>query len=136
MYDTLGVRNVWIGDAAHGSARQITSYTADDGNDVGEIAWSPDARAIAYTRGQTLEDDAPANVASAPEGPSFREIWIVLVEGGGAPRAVGVGHSPIFSPDGSRLVFINNHRIMTIDLRGTDSPTPLLTDFGEVRTIT
>ncbi len=136
VFDARGARNIWIGDAAHGiSARQVTNFTGDDGNDVGEVAWSPDARAIAFTRGQTLEDDAPANVASAPEGPSFREIWVVPTEGGN-PRKLSIGHSPVFSPDGSRFVFLDNHRIMTVDPRGTEAPHALLTDFGEVRSIT
>ena len=41
-FNDRGVRNVWIADTG-GSARAITAFTQDDGNDIGELAWSPNA---------------------------------------------------------------------------------------------
>ena len=135
VFDTKGVRNIWIGDA-HGAVRahQVTAYTGDDGHDLGDLAWSPDARAITYVRGQTLEDDGPANVASTPEGPTGREVWVVPAAGG-APRKVGMGHSPAFSPDGRMLVFLDKRRIMVADPQGGSGgeAKPLLTDEGGIR---
>jgi hypothetical protein len=54
VFSTKGCSNIWVADPSHGAkARQITPYTEDDGYDIGELAWSPDARSIAYTRGQS-----------------------------------------------------------------------------------
>ncbi len=132
VFNAKGVRNIWVGEAGGAvRARQITAYTGDDGHDVGDLAWSPDARSIAYVRGQTLEDDGPANVAGTPEGPMAREVWIVPAAGG-APRKVGVGHSPSFSPDGRLLVFLDKRRIMAAD-PATGDAKPLLTDEGGIR---
>jgi dipeptidyl aminopeptidase/acylaminoacyl peptidase len=126
-----GVRNIWIADAA-GAARKITAYTADDGFDVGELAWSPDGATIAFVRGKTLEDDRPAKVDSAPGGPVPREIWAVSAAGG-EPRKLGTGHSPSFSPDGSRLIYLDKRQILSVDPRGNGRAEPLLTDLGMIR---
>lgn len=136
VFDARGVRNIWVGDAAGAvKSRQITNYTQDDGNDAGELAWSSDARLIAYTRGQTLEDDAPANVISAPGGPSSREIWMVPVAGG-EPRKIGLGHSPSFSPAGGQLIFLDKRQIIGVDLQGGAAPHPLIVDEGNIRSTT
>ena len=59
VFDAKGCSNIWVADTSHGvKARQITSYTKDDGLDIGELAWSPDATSIAFTRGESLEEDS------------------------------------------------------------------------------
>jgi dipeptidyl aminopeptidase/acylaminoacyl peptidase len=130
VFNDAGVRNIWV--ASDGSARPITTYTADNGFDIGELAWSPDARLIAFTRGQTLEDDKPANVVSAPAGPMPRTIWVVPAAGG-TPHKVGTGHSPSFSPDGSRLIFLDKNRVMAADPASEADAESLITDQGAIR---
>src|SRR5262250_595957 len=77
VFNAKGCSNVWVADPSHGAkARQITSY-ADDGFDIGELAWSPDTKSIAFTRGQSLEDPTPANVNNSPAGVMPREVWVV-----------------------------------------------------------
>ena len=135
-FNDRGVRNIWVADAANAArARAITAFTQDDGNDVGELAWSSDAASIAFTRGQTLESDIPANVANAPEGPLGRAIWIVPVAGG-EPRKLGNGHSPSFSPDGGQLIFLDKKQILAVDPRAMAAPHPLLTDLGTIASTT
>ncbi|HEY6620152.1 MAG TPA: hypothetical protein VIY68_11430, partial [Steroidobacteraceae bacterium] len=113
VFDTKGCRNVWVAQGAH--ARQITPYTLDDGFDIGDLAWSADESQLAYVRGGSIEDDQPANVNNSPEGPAPREVWVVSTASG-APRKLGAGHSPSFSPDGSRLVFADKNKIMSAAL--------------------
>ena len=132
VFTTKGVRNIWVADGVQ--ARAITSFTQDDGFDVGDLAWSADARTIAFLRGQTLEDDAPANVISSPNGPVSREVWTVSVAGG-APRKVGTGHTPSFAPDGDLLVFLDKHQMLGVETGGTAAPRALLTDFGTIRSV-
>src|SRR5215470_14359692 len=55
VLNAKGCSNIWVADPHGAKARQITPYTEDDGFDIGELAWSPDTKSIAFTRGQSLE---------------------------------------------------------------------------------
>jgi dipeptidyl aminopeptidase/acylaminoacyl peptidase len=136
VFNAKGCSNIWVADPSHGAkARQITRYTEDDGFDIGELVWSPDAKSIAFTRAQSLEDDTPANVNTSPEGTMPREVWVVATAGG-APRKVGAGDSPTFSPDGSRLLFVDKKRILTVAASGGGDAQALLIDQGTVDSLT
>jgi dipeptidyl aminopeptidase/acylaminoacyl peptidase len=136
VFNAKGCSNIWVADPSHGAkARQITPYTEDDGFDIGELAWSLDAKSIAFTRGQSLEDKTPSNVNTSPEGAMPSEVWVVATAGG-APRKVGAGDSPTFSPDGSRLLFVDKKRILTVAASGDGDAQPLLIDQGTVDSLT
>lgn len=136
VFNAKGCSNIWIADPSHvAKARQITPYTEDDGFDIGELAWSPDANSIAFTRGQSLEDETPVNVNNSPEGPMPREVWVVATADG-VPHKVGAGDSPTFSPDGSRLLFVDKKRILTVAASGDGDAKPLLIDLGAVDSLT
>src|SRR5216684_4316741 len=136
VFNAKGCSSIWVADPSHGAkARQITPYTEDDGFDIGELAWSPDTKSIAFTRGQSLEDETPANVNNSPEGPMPKEVWVVATAGG-VPHKVGAGDSPSFSPDGSRLLFVDKKRILTVAASGDGDAQPLLIDQGTVDSLT
>ncbi len=135
VFDEEGRRNVWIADAANGTrARALTAYTEDDGSHIGELAWSPDAAFIAYTRGGTLDNERPANVDSSPEGPLPREVWIVRTAGS-EPRKLGEGHAARFSPDGDRLVYLDKDRIWIAPVARRSAPAPLIVDLGRIAAV-
>jgi dipeptidyl aminopeptidase/acylaminoacyl peptidase len=132
VFDDRGCRNVWVADAAHGMAgRAVTTFSGDQGFNIGELAFSPDARWLAFTRGGSLEDDRPANTDSSAEGPTPREIWLVA-SAGGAARSLHAGHSPAFSPDGSRLVFADGAHLWSYATDAASAPETLLVDAGQV----
>ena len=110
-----GVRNVWASGAelATGSYRShpVTSYVGDDGFDLGEVSWDPAGRVVVYTRGGSLEGGGPVNALSLPAGAPLQKIWAVNV-GGGAPREIGAGHTPLVSPKGT-VAFLSGGQIWT-----------------------
>src|SRR5258705_2175013 len=69
-----GVRNVMIAEAPDLLARKVTAYTEDDGQEIGDLLWTPDAAAIVYVRGGT------ANPASRTTGVS-EDVWLVTLDG-------------------------------------------------------
>jgi dipeptidyl aminopeptidase/acylaminoacyl peptidase len=133
VFDTRGCRNVWLSQGAH--ARAITTYSLDDGFDIGDLALAPDAAMVAFVRGGSIEDDLPANVNNSPDGATPREVFL-LSASGGAPRKIGSGHSPSFSPDGARLVFIDKGRVLSVAATAESAAAPLVVDQGRIASVT
>jgi hypothetical protein len=63
-----------------------------------------------------------------------KEVWVVATAG--VPHKVGAGNSPSFSPDGSRLLFIDKKTILTVAASGDGEAQPLLIDQGTVDSLT
>ncbi len=57
-----GARNLWVATAPDFKGRRLTSYKDDDGQDIGQIAWSADGRSIVYVRGGDLEHIQTASI--------------------------------------------------------------------------
>ena len=141
VYNERGARNVWVaqqGPRGEYSARRLTSYTADDGNDINGLAWSGNGKALYYTRGGIWEGRLAANPMSLPEGPQAGAIWAVSLSGS-APRRIADGISPTPSPNGARLVFLRGGQpwIVRISAASTPGvrpglPAPLFVDQGQV----
>src|SRR5579859_8212890 len=129
VFNASGARNIWVAEPAAGSggykARAVTSYSEDDGQDVGELSWAPDASAIAYTRGGDFE-----NGGTYPNPRSFtagveQAVWIVTL-GDGAPRRLGEGHSPAVSPKGDSVAFIYKNQVWQAKLTGSEKAAQLI----------
>jgi len=113
--DVEGRRNIWVAFPSaeeHGyTARQLTGYESDDGQAISDLAWSPDARTIAYVRGGSSDNPekrAP-NPAHLPGG-AEQDVWMISANGG-SPRRVGAGRAPTFSPTGDLLAWFSDGRI-------------------------
>src|SRR5688572_25092152 len=50
-FNERGVRNIYVADAPNFEARRITSYAEDDGQELTQLSFSRDGRAIVYVRG-------------------------------------------------------------------------------------
>ena len=51
-----GARNIWVASPPEYKGKQLTSYSEDDGDDLGELVWTADAKSIIYTRGGDLDN--------------------------------------------------------------------------------
>jgi dipeptidyl aminopeptidase/acylaminoacyl peptidase len=129
IQNARGMRNIWIAEPPDYHGRQITAYNDDDGEEIGELVWTPDARSVIYTRGGDLEgfgeNPNPRNQAEEPK----QLIWIVTLDGK-PPRQLAEGHSSAISPKGDRLVFINKRDIWSVKVEGTDKAAALIQSKG------
>ena len=116
LLNERGARNVWMASAPDFKGVRLTSYTQDDGQDVGQLRWTPDAKAVVYVRGGDLEflGRPDPNPAADPAGVD-QAIWIATP--GEAPRKIAVGHSPLVSPKGDRIAYLVGGRSGLIHLR-------------------
>jgi len=110
-----GERNIWVALPASNGAgyesRQITTYTNDDGQQISGLVWSPDAKSILYVRGGS--SDNPENIAPNPAhlpGGAEQDVWLVSLDGG-APRKVGAGRAPSYSPSGDAITWFSTGQI-------------------------
>ena len=89
VFNQRGVRNIWVAEAPDFSARAITRYTADDGQDIPALALTPDGATAVYVRGTELfEDNAEVtNPTSSVKG-AKHQVWAMDVAGG-EPRLLG-----------------------------------------------
>jgi dipeptidyl aminopeptidase/acylaminoacyl peptidase len=129
VFNAQGARNLWIAEpAADGGykSRQITSYKEDDGQDLGELRWAPDAETIAYTHGGDLEfpNAAYPNPRSSPQGVE-QDVWAVSLNGG-APKKLGEGHSPAVSPKGGSVAFLFKAQVWLAKLDGSEKAEQLI----------
>jgi dipeptidyl aminopeptidase/acylaminoacyl peptidase len=71
VFDAKGVRNVWVADGpdfTH-TARQVTHYTADDGQPIASLRLTPDGKTVLYALGSELnEAQESANPDSGIKG--------------------------------------------------------------------
>src|SRR5438876_742712 len=96
-----GRRNVWVAEGPGFTARQITKYSEDDGQELSEVSFSMDSNTIVYVRGDG-------------------QIWIALLDGTEKAQQLvvrGQNSDPHWSPDGSRLAFVsarNDHAFIGV----------------------
>jgi dipeptidyl aminopeptidase/acylaminoacyl peptidase len=86
-------------------ARRLVAYGGDDGQDLTDLALSPQGDVMAYVRGGPANrvGDVP-NPRSLPDKPE-REVWVLATSGGKGPQNVGLGSKPRFTRDGRNLVW-------------------------------
>ena len=105
-----GMRNVYTAAAPSFTPVRLTSWLKDDGNDVSDVSVSDDGSIIVFVRGSDPNRMGwIANPMHDPNG-ADRAIWAVRATGG-APWRVTPGGSPELSPDGKRVVYVNNGQI-------------------------
>jgi dipeptidyl aminopeptidase/acylaminoacyl peptidase len=126
-----GRRNLWVAPAGSaGSAKQVTHYTEDDGQEISSVEWTPDGSSLVYVRGGDTEGLNPAvpNPAGLVHG-AKEEIWVVSL-GGSEPRMLAEGHGSTVSPDGKTVAYVSKGQIWTVRL---DDPKAKPEQLMEIR---
>ncbi len=134
--NSRGVRNIMVAEPPAYQARKITPYTEDDGQELQELRWLPDASAIVYVRGGSANGRGEIpNPALNPAGAS-EDVWTVALDGS-APRKIGEGNSPAVSPQvslkGGRVVFVRRGQLWMAPLDGKSDASQLFKARGDCR---
>jgi dipeptidyl aminopeptidase/acylaminoacyl peptidase len=116
--NAAGSRNVWMAKAPDYKPVRITDFSGDDGQEISDLAWSPDESRVFFTRGggPNSRGELP-NPRSEASG-IHQEIWAAATSG--RPAKLADGHSPAPSPDGKTLAFIMNGQVWSLALDRLD----------------
>lgn len=118
-----GLRNLWVAEAPRFTARQLTQYTLDDGQELSSVRISPDGQWISFIRGgdfgSNFDDALPVNPLGMPL-PSRTELFVVPFAGG-SPQSLGEGENPVFSPASDAVVFTRDRQLWRASLNPTGS---------------
>ena len=105
-----GMRNVYTAAAPAFKPVRLTNWLNDDGADVSDVSLSDDGSIIVFVRGSAPNRAGwIANPMHDPDG-GERAIWAVRSVGG-APWRVAIGGAPELSPDGRRVLYVNDGQI-------------------------
>jgi dipeptidyl aminopeptidase/acylaminoacyl peptidase len=119
-----GVRNVWIALPPEYQGRQITSFTGDDGQEIGGIEWTPDARTLFFVRGGGANRAGEVPNPTSDPAAAEQAIWRVGVAGG-PPVRVTPGSGIAVSPKGDRFGFTRRGQIWSAPTDGGKEPSQL-----------
>jgi dipeptidyl aminopeptidase/acylaminoacyl peptidase len=127
-----GVRNVWVADGPSFKPRPVTQYTADDGQEITQLTFSPDGNHLVYVRGGDHDANWDSKLQpdpnSSPDEPKVT-IWAAKLSGG-APVKVVEGDAPAISSRGE-LAYIKDDQVWTAPLTGKGKPKRLFFDRGD-----
>ncbi len=130
-----GVRNLWVAEPPEYQGRQVTRYTSDDGQALGGLEWTPDAKSLVYVRGggANRQGEAP-NPTSDPAG-AEQVVWRVAVDGAEAatPVKVGPGHGAAVSPRGDGVAYASHGKILWASFSGKADPSGWVEARGGAR---
>lgn len=116
-FDAEGKRNVWIAEAPAFTARPLTRYQNDEGQELSDLVFAPNGTAVAYVRGggRNQAGEVP-NPMSDPAG-TRQEVWLVEIRTG-RPTKIGDGGGPVFTPAGDQIMYVRDGRFWTVPVTG------------------
>lgn len=127
-----GVRNVWVADGPGLKPRQVTQYSADDGQEITQLTFSPDGKHLLYVRGGDHDANWDSKLQPDPDSSADEPkvtIWAARLAGG-APVKIAEGDAPAISSTG-QLAYVADGQVWTAPLTGKAKPKRLFFDRGE-----
>jgi dipeptidyl aminopeptidase/acylaminoacyl peptidase len=119
-----GVRNVWVALPPEYRGRQVTAFASDDGQEIGGIEWTPDAKTLFFVRGGGANRAGEVPNPMSDPAAAEQAIWRVSV-GGGTPLRVTAGSGLAVSPHGETFAFTRRGQIWSAPADGSREPTQL-----------
>lgn len=125
-----GLRNVYTASPPEYTAKAVTRYAADDGQEITSLTWTPDGAQILYVRGGDANRNGEIpNPVSDPKGVE-QDIWSVPLAGGD-PKRIAEGHSPAVNPKGNSTAYLWKGQVWLATLDGSEKPRQLIKARGQ-----
>ena len=128
-----GRRNVWVAAPPDYRPRQLTSYAADDGQEITSVTLTAGGERVIYVRGGDHGSnwDGPSpNPLSSPVAPKI-QVWSVAFASG-APQLIGEGDDPVVSPKGDVVAFTRDRQLWVAPTDGSAAARRLFSVRGDV----
>jgi dipeptidyl aminopeptidase/acylaminoacyl peptidase len=110
-----GRRNLFTAAAPDFKPARLTSFLADDGTDLQNIAISDDGAVAVFVRGHDLNRSGwTANPSHFPDG-AEQAIWAVRTREA-KPFRLAAGTNPVLSPDGTMVLFVKDGQIYGVPI--------------------
>ena len=129
-----GVRNIWMASGPEWAPRQLTNYTADDGQELTQLAFTAAGNAVVYVRGgdHGANWNAEGNLAPDPASSPIQTkvgIWVVPAAGG-APQLLAEGDEPAVNPRENRVAFVRGGQVYQVRMDTGQKAVQLFFDRG------
>jgi len=128
VFEAKGVRNVWIADGPDfvRSARQLTDFTADDGQPIASLRLTPEGQTVLYALGTELNGaQESANPSSSTKGARQQVFALDVDAKNRTPRLLGDMGCPEedcediqISPDGKWAVWSAKKKLWLASVDG------------------
>ncbi len=142
VLDERGVRNVWMAQAPGFKPREMTHFKTDDGQELSDLAFSPDGKHLVFVRGGDHDENWPASRHLAPDPSSsperqYRDVFSVDVADDRVIE-LGKGDAPAVSAHGDRVAFTHpaDGSVWWAPIDGSAKPKRLFFDKGKDRDLT
>ena len=122
-----GVRNIWGASGPDFTARQLTNYRDDDGQELTNLSISSDGKFVVFVRGGDhdanwdAEGGLQPNPAHSPVQPKV-QIWSIAfgdASSRSAPKLLADGDQPVLSPRGDRVAFLKDNQLSIVPIDGS-----------------
>ncbi len=118
VFNEQGVRNIYEAQAPDWTARKLTRYAVEDGQELGQLSFTPDGKMVVFVRGGDHDSNWPNDPPNPTLGTAQPKvgIWAVNVAADSAPRLLTEGDAPVVSPKGDRVVFTRGGQVYWVSL--------------------
>jgi dipeptidyl aminopeptidase/acylaminoacyl peptidase len=130
-----GLRNLWVATAPAWVGRALTSYGVEDGQELSDLAFSPDGRFVVYVRGGSPNRKGEFPNPTSDTAGAEQAVFVIPVAGG-EPTKLGQGHSPAIPPTGNQVAFVRDGQVLTASLDGKTEAKPLFKARGDASMLT
>lgn len=130
--DEQGVRNVYVAEGPAFTAKKITGFTRNDGQELTSLSISADSKWVLFVRGgdhgSNYDGGLPINAAH--ETNPFKVQVGSVPFAGGETRFLSEGDAPELSPDSKTVAFIKTGQVWTVPVDGSAQAKNIFTTRG------